>query len=90
MGHAPLCRRGTYQVETMPRPMTRPMLMASWSRLQQAQARIRELHVQRSRIAQGLPAEDGPYTVRRGVDEYLAGSIAIGNRPRMPAGGPKR
>jgi integrase len=37
----------------------------------QAQARIRELHVQKTRIAQGLPVEDGPYTVRKCVHEYL-------------------
>ena len=37
----------------------------------QAQERIRELHVKRSRVAQGLPAEDGPYTVAACVGEYL-------------------
>jgi integrase len=37
----------------------------------QAQARIRELHVRHTREAQGLPAADGPYTVRKCVDEYL-------------------
>jgi integrase len=37
----------------------------------QAQTRIRELHVQRIRIAQGLPAADGPYTVRKCIGEYL-------------------
>jgi integrase len=37
----------------------------------QAQAKVRELHVERSRVARGLPASEGPYTVRRCVDEYL-------------------
>jgi integrase len=37
----------------------------------QAQDRIRELHVQRTRVAQGLPAEDRPYTVERCIGEYL-------------------
>jgi integrase len=38
----------------------------------QAQAKIRELHVQRTRAAQGLPADDdGPYTVRKCLYEYL-------------------
>ncbi|HEY1260557.1 MAG TPA: site-specific integrase [Stellaceae bacterium] len=38
---------------------------------QQAQAQVRDLHVRRTRVAKGLPAEDGPYTVRRCVEEYL-------------------
>jgi integrase len=37
----------------------------------QAQARIRELHVKRTRVSQGLPAEDGPYTVERCIAKYL-------------------
>lgn len=37
----------------------------------QAQALIRERYVERVRVAQGLPAKDGPYTVRSCIDEYL-------------------
>lgn len=37
----------------------------------QAQARIREMHVERIRVAQGFPAADGAYTVRRCIEEYL-------------------
>src|SRR5262249_44051058 len=38
----------------------------------QAQERIRELHTARSRAGQGLPADNGPYTVRHCLEEYLA------------------
>jgi len=38
----------------------------------QAQARAREKHVEHTRIAKGLPAKEGPYTVRGCVDEYLS------------------
>jgi integrase len=37
----------------------------------QAQALVRERYVERVRTAQGLPAKDGPYTVRSCIDEYL-------------------
>ena len=37
----------------------------------QAQALIRERYVEHVRVAQGLPAKDGPYTVRTCLDEYL-------------------
>jgi integrase len=37
----------------------------------QAQALIRERYVERVRVAQGLPAKDGPYTVRSCIEEYL-------------------
>jgi integrase len=37
----------------------------------QAQALLREKHITLTRIAKGLPAELGPYTVRVCVDEYL-------------------
>ena len=37
----------------------------------QAQAAIRDLHVKLTRIAQGLPAHDGPYTIARCLEEYL-------------------
>jgi integrase len=37
----------------------------------QAQAAVRDLHVKRTRIAQGLPADDGPYTIARCLEEYL-------------------
>jgi integrase len=37
----------------------------------QAQALIRGRHVEKVRLAQGLPAKDGPCTVRSCVDEYL-------------------
>lgn len=38
----------------------------------QAQALIRARHVEYVRVAQGLPATDGPYTVRACIEEYLA------------------
>ena len=38
----------------------------------QAQALIRQRHVELVRAAKGLPAKDGPYTVRTCVEEYLA------------------
>lgn len=44
----------------------------------QAQAMIRERYVERTRIAKGLPARDGPYTVRACIDEYI--SFLEGNR----------
>jgi integrase len=44
----------------------------------QAQAMVRERHVEYVRVAQGLPAKDGPYTVKACVDEYLA--FLEGNR----------
>jgi integrase len=44
----------------------------------QAQALVRERHVECQRIAKGLPAKDGPYTVRACVNEYLA--FLEGNR----------
>jgi integrase len=37
----------------------------------QAQALIREQYIKRTRIAKGLPAEEGPYTVSLCIDEYL-------------------
>lgn len=40
--------------------------------LRQAQALVRQRHVEHTRVAQGLPAEDGPYTVQSCIDEYLA------------------
>jgi integrase len=44
----------------------------------QAQALIRERYVEYQRIVKGLPAKDGPYTVRACVDEYIA--FLEGNR----------
>jgi integrase len=44
----------------------------------QAQVLLRERYVERVRVAQGLPAKDGPYTVRVCVDEYL--KFLEGNR----------
>ncbi len=38
----------------------------------QAQALVRERFVEYSRVAKGLPAKDGPYTVRACIDDYLA------------------
>jgi integrase len=38
----------------------------------QAQALIRERFVEYTRLAKGLPAKDGPYTVGACLDEYLA------------------
>jgi integrase len=38
----------------------------------QAQALAREKHAEHQRIAKGLPADGGPYTVRRCIEEYLA------------------
>jgi integrase len=38
----------------------------------QAQALAREKHLEHTRIAKGLPARGGPYTVRLCLDEYLA------------------
>jgi integrase len=38
----------------------------------QAQALAREKHVEKLRVAKGLPADGGPYTVRRCIEEYLA------------------
>lgn len=38
----------------------------------QAQALIRERHVEHERVARGLPAKDGPYTVKTCIEEYLA------------------
>jgi len=38
----------------------------------QAQALIRQRHIELVRAARGLPAKDGPYTVRACVDEYLS------------------
>jgi integrase len=38
----------------------------------QAQARVREKYVEYTRIAKGLPAKDGPYTVRACIAEYLS------------------
>jgi integrase len=40
----------------------------SWS---QAQARARKEHAKHLRVAKGLPADGGPYTVRRCIEEYL-------------------
>jgi hypothetical protein len=37
----------------------------------QAQAAIRERFVEYTRLAKGLPAKDGPYTVRACLEEYL-------------------
>jgi integrase len=37
----------------------------------QAQAKARDLFVKRKREAAGLPTKDGPYTVRRCVEEYV-------------------
>jgi integrase len=37
-----------------------------------AQALIRQRHLEVVRVARGLPAKDGPYTVRACVEEYLA------------------
>ena len=37
----------------------------------QAQALLREKNVKRTRVANGLPPEDGPYTVRLCINEYL-------------------
>ncbi|HZL30420.1 MAG TPA: site-specific integrase [Pseudolabrys sp.] len=44
----------------------------------QSQALIREKYVELSRVAKGLPAKDGPYTVKAAVDEYL--TFLEGNR----------
>ncbi|HEX3860455.1 MAG TPA: site-specific integrase [Stellaceae bacterium] len=44
----------------------------------QAQAMIRERHVEYRRVARGLPAKDGPYTVSACLDEYIA--FLEGNR----------
>src|SRR3954447_1903413 len=38
----------------------------------QAQALVRQRYVEHTRVAQGLPAEDGPYTVKACIAEYLA------------------
>src|SRR5882762_76908 len=38
----------------------------------QAQGLIRQRHLELVRVAKGLPAQDGPYTVRACVEEYLA------------------
>ena len=38
----------------------------------QAQALVRQRYVERARVAQGLPAKDGPYTVKSCIEEYLA------------------
>jgi integrase len=38
----------------------------------QAQALIRQRHLELVRVAKGLPVKDGPYTVRACVEEYLA------------------
>jgi len=38
----------------------------------QAQTLAREKHLQHTRIAKGLPAEGGPYTVRGCLEEYLS------------------
>jgi integrase len=38
----------------------------------QAQARARERHLEHTRTAKGLPAKEGPYTVRACVEEYLS------------------
>jgi integrase len=38
----------------------------------QAQALLREKHVEHVRWVKGLPAKDGPYTVRACVEEYLS------------------
>jgi integrase len=63
---------GTYQVETIATADDKADADGvAVLNFKQAQARIRELHVRRTRVAQGLPAEDGPYTVRRCVEEYL-------------------
>jgi integrase len=37
----------------------------------QAQALIRERFVEYTRVAQGLPAKDGPFTIRACLDDYL-------------------
>jgi integrase len=37
-----------------------------------AQALAREKHLEHARVAKGLPADGGPYTVRRCIEEYLA------------------
>jgi integrase len=44
----------------------------------QAQAVIRERYVEHTRVAKGLPAKDGPYTVRACIDDYL--TFLEGNR----------
>jgi integrase len=63
---------GTYQVETIATADDKADADGvAVLDFKQAQARIRELHVMRTRVAQGLPAEDGPYTVRRCLEEYL-------------------
>jgi hypothetical protein len=36
-----------------------------------AQALAREMHVEHMRVAKGLPADGGPYTVRACIEEYL-------------------
>jgi len=38
----------------------------------QAQGLIRQRHVELVRVAKGLPSQDGPYSVRACVEEYLA------------------
>ncbi len=63
---------GTYQVETIATADDKADADGvAVLDFKQAQARIRELHVERARDAQGLPTEEGPYTVRRCVTEYL-------------------
>jgi integrase len=44
----------------------------------QAQGDIRKRHVEYTRVAQGLPAKDGPYTVRACIEEYV--TFLEGNR----------
>ncbi len=63
---------GTYQVETIATADDKADADGvAVLDFRQAQARIRELHVERTRVAQGLPASEGPYTIGRCVDEYL-------------------
>ena len=38
----------------------------------QAQVLVRQRYVERARVAQGLPAKDGPYTLKACIEEYLA------------------
>ncbi len=58
--------------------------------LRQAQALIRERFVEYTRVARGLPATDGPYTIRAASMITSFSSRRTANRARMRAGAPKR
>jgi integrase len=63
---------GDYQVETIATADDKADADgAAVLDFRQAQARIRELHMERARIDRGLPASAGPYTIRNCVLDYL-------------------